>query len=346
MTHVRHLTLLAATALACSGKLDQPDAASPPTPTPLEASVADDASSALDISEIVTGIADGGRDPAVVAIDLGGEGFCTGTLIATNVLLTARHCVSQTVNTTCPAQGAQVVTNRDPTSLAILLGDDVTTAQVAAHGFELVLPFTGEICDHDIAGIILDSNLDIPPNKLTKAGPESGHFVRTVGFGTLSADGGASPIKLLREYMTIGDISPTEFAVGEACTGDSGGPAFDESTGDLLGVVSRSGAACEGPDVHDVYTRADAFADLIAAALAEGVAVNAAAGLSTAKKAAAGKPPTDIGQPCTTAADCSTGVCVNMPTGSYCSRTCDSQDRCAAGFHCTPVDGTKVCVEK
>ncbi|MDB4997114.1 MAG: hypothetical protein JWM74_4546, partial [Myxococcaceae bacterium] len=49
---------------------------------------------AAEVLEIVPGVPDRGRDPAVVAIDVGGEGLCTGTLIAPNVVLTARHCVA------------------------------------------------------------------------------------------------------------------------------------------------------------------------------------------------------------------------------------------------------------
>src|SRR5207302_648749 len=41
--------------------------------------------------EIVSGVPDRGRDPAVIAIDVAGEGLCSGTLIASQIVLTARH---------------------------------------------------------------------------------------------------------------------------------------------------------------------------------------------------------------------------------------------------------------
>ena len=53
----------------------------------------------VDQTEIVSGVDDNGRDPAVVALDVGADSLCSGTLIAPDVLLTARHCVSITADT-------------------------------------------------------------------------------------------------------------------------------------------------------------------------------------------------------------------------------------------------------
>jgi hypothetical protein len=334
------ITTLTAVVLACSGQV-----AGTPAPPQPDASV--DASSAgVDTSAIVVGIPDGGRDPAVVAIDLDGQGYCTGTLIATNVVLTARHCVSVTNGAVvCPTQGSQIASDLAPATLGILVGDDVQSAQLVAHGAEVVMLLTGEICDHDIAAIILDTNVDIAPVKVSTTNPTAGLSVRTIGFAADAEDAGAPEEKLLREYMKVVAVSPTELEVGEAaCAGDSGGPALDESGSELVGVVSRGGSSCEGLDVHNVYTRVDVYAGLIQAALEEGKTVNAAAGITPPKPTSA-KLATDVGGPCTQASDCSTGVCVTMNGADYCSRTCGTGDRCSAGFHCTALSGTKVCTE-
>jgi len=325
------------------------------TPRAADAADAGDAGGLeVDTVEIVRGVPDRGRDPAVVAIDIGGEGLCSGTLIAPDVVLTARHCVSYTSEgVACPAQSKQISGNRSPHTLSILLGDDASTARLVARGKAIVVPKSDLLCDHDIAAIVLDEPVGgVAPVKIDKSPPVAGHYVRAVGFGKTGDDGEAGT-KLLRDHVKIQDVGSAEFLVGEAtCNGDSGGPALDSSSGELLGVVSRGGPACDGKDVHNIYTRADAFGEVIAAALEKASQGDSDpdAGLYSPPKDAGvtpkpTKPGSDMGEPCTRGADCSAGVCVKDGSSRYCSRTCGTGDRCPSGYHCTQVtSSTKVCV--
>jgi Trypsin len=311
----------------------------------------------VDQTEIVSGVSDNGRDPAVVALDVGADSLCSGTLIAPDVLLTARHCVSVTSDTiVCPPTGPQVTGERPPSSLRVLLGDKVETAQEVARGAAVLVPPGEVICDADIALVLLDQPVDVDTLDVSATAVSSGDHVTAVGYGRL-ADGDPPGTKLLREHVEVLSVTAAEFLVGEAtCQGDSGGPALDETTGEIVGVVSRGGPTCDGAGAHNVYTRTDVFQSLIAEALSMSVFDTEAstddggvdAGKKKPKKKDAGPttPPSDMGDPCTSAADCGAGVCVTAQGKQYCSRSCGTGDRCPDHFHCTATSPTqKVCLE-
>lgn len=336
---------------ACASARD--DVSAPPAPA---------AKQGIDVDrvEIVRGIADRGRDPAVVAIDIAGEGLCTGTLIAADVVLTARHCVAHTTEeVACPPRGPQVTTTRRASTLGILVGEDVEHAALAARGRLVLAPEGDTLCGADIAAIVLDRPvLEIKPLLVRTTGVAAGDHVRAVGFGI--GEDGAAGTKLLRAHVRVLGATASEFIVGEAtCQGDSGGPALDEDTGEIVGVVSRGGPSCEGSGVHNIYTRADAFLDLVNEALAKArtpppdddrdggddVVVPRDAGKP--KKPGRSRPPTDIGGACSRGSDCAAGVCVRAGGGQYCSRTCGKGDRCPNGYHCEETaSGSSVCIQK
>ncbi len=302
----------------------------------------------------MAGVPDRGRNPAVLAIDVGGEGLCTGALISPKLVLTARHCVAHTEKAIeCPASSVQVHGPRDPEGLLILYGDDIRSSEVVAKGVHVFTPDGATLCGADIAVIELDRPITrAKPIAIRPHGVARGDRVRAVGFGR-RGDGQAGT-KLLRDHVAILSTSADEFLIGEAtCQGDSGGPAIDEDTGELVGVLSRGGPSCTGEGVHNVYTRSDAFDWLIEKAFAAITADPSAEGTDggvrkaiVPKRGTKRKPSNDVGAGCTSAADCAAGVCVSAPDSDYCSRPCGTGDRCPNGYHCKKTSvGDSVCVE-
>lgn len=331
-----------------------------------EADAADAGASApsADHLEIVSGVPNRGRDPAVVAIAIGNTGLCSGSLVSPRLVLTARHCVSRTAEAiSCPPSGVQVFGDRRPSDLRILAGEDVVSARTVARGIAVLTPGGVTLCGADIAVVVLDEPVVVAkPLPVASKGPAAGDRVRAVGFGRPGDDDPAG-VKLLREHVRVLSVSTAEFTVGEAtCQGDSGGPALDEDSGEILGVVSRGGPSCEGAGVHNVYTRVDAFAWLMEEAFARVSEIDAEeradAGTSStpkpAKRGTKQKPPSDIGGPCTSAGDCAAGVCITEGPASgdlvrrYCSRPCGPGDRCPTRYHCKTVAGleagTSACI--
>ncbi len=253
-------------------------------------------------SAIIHGTDSDASEDAVVlvmhydAIQIGGAAAgCSGTLLTPRLVLTARHCVAATdASASCdsagnPTFGGVVSGDHLASKLYAFVGpqrpDFLTGLDRGARGVEILDDAAKTLCNHDLALILLDRALPgakTAPVRLD-GGPRFDETVRVVGWGV--TDTSSNPQTRQRrsgvKVLAVGpaeQLGPSEFKLGESgCAGDSGGPAFAESSGAVLGVLSRGGnggqatpgdpAACLAAE--NVFTSAAAFKDLILGAYAK-----------------------------------------------------------------------------
>jgi len=275
----------------------------------------------------------------VVALRVGkGATFelCTGALIASTVVLTARHCVTKNVTTSVScdengqsANGEHVSEDEDPATIGVYLGASPSFAKAPVSTVRAIVAPTGPyLCDSDIALIVLATPItDIAPLAVRlSATSAKGETIRSVGYGQndKSAPIGTRFRKAGVPVLAQGKaISPSktplgahEFEVGRSiCQGDSGGPAISEQTGAVIGVVSRGGG-CDD-DFGHIYTTTSGFDDMF----------------SKAFELARGKPTVEVGEPSTTAASTRTRTTANNSAAD------EEASAGAAGCSITPRNG-------
>lgn len=242
-------------------------------------------------SAIIGGTASTSAEDSVVAIAIRSKGvlsgLCTGTLVAPNLVLTARHCVAVTDdNALCtadgtPLAGGKVRADRSATDLDVYLGagavatirKDPTKEQAAAHGKALVVEGS-TFCNADLAFLVLDRAIagSIAPIRI--APTPAGETFTAVGYG-LDQTGTVPASRMSRSGIAVlasgraaypggSGLGDAEMLVGEStCSGDSGGPLL-AGTGAVVGVTSRGGggtgplgndaAGCIGAGAHSIYT--------------------------------------------------------------------------------------------
>ena len=288
------------------------------------------------------GVPDRDDDPAVVAIEVTGRAVCAGALVASDVVVTGHRCLAITeAHPTCPDGAARIVGEPDPTGLRVLVGDDLATAEERARARAVLAPPGDPQCGADLALVELDVPIDdLRPFSVRATGAAVGDHVRTVGLGGLV--GSSSLRKLVRDHVLVRAADPTRLWMDEGCYA-AGGPAIDESSGEILGIASAGpGPSCAGGPSVAEYTRTDAYLSFVR----EVVSASPPPSGTLAAELRVKKGPVDVGANCALATDCAAGVCVKDQAQEYCSRVCSAGDRCPAHFKCKRSDsGRSVCAK-
>jgi V8-like Glu-specific endopeptidase len=302
--------------------------------------------------------------------------LCTATLIAPNLLLTARHCVSPGTGDDHVLCGDSVLGAPYP-GRAFIATNDAQPRQGSAifHGVDVRIPGLGEdTCGYDVAIIILKEN--VPDDVSTPAVPRidrevmPGESYTAVGYGE-NEYGGPTHGRMQLGDLSIGcqpgscgdGVESTEF-LGETgiCSGDSGGPALD-ADGKVVGVVSRGGPDCSTP----IYSTVTAWQDFIIETATEAaklggyeapfwvttglsdrpvVVGQGGAGAGGAGGAGSEPPLASQGEACDSAIACGADlVCfaAGNDASGQCAPVCRQASDCDDGLACLDAGSVSVC---
>lgn len=193
--------------------------------------------------------------------------ICSGTLIAPNLVLTAQHCVAHIASQYVICGQTSFGSKYDPSQVNVTTDTQQNNATFYSVKSIHVPPGGNDVCDHDIALVILNQNIPssvtspIEPRLDVPVAP--GEEYTAVGYGHTGNGGGSGTRRSITgRRVSCGGTStcPNHIAKGRefmtedsnTCQGDSGGSVLDAQNR-VLGALSRGGPQPGNP-YNQCYT--------------------------------------------------------------------------------------------
>ncbi|KAH8892621.1 trypsin-like serine protease [Thozetella sp. PMI_491] len=219
--------------------------------------------------DIVGGTAaSAGEFPYIVSLSHSGSHFCGGVLLNAYTVLTAGHCSTVYAASTVKVRAGSLTWASG--------GTQVSVSSIVPHpsyaDTSAGTPNNDMALWHLASPLTASSTIGYATLPAQGSDPASGTTTTTAGWGLTSESGSTLPSALRKvsvpvitrascqsEYGTSA-VTTNMFCAGlaaggkDSCSGDSGGPIIDASTGVLVGLVSW-GQGCAEAGFAGVYTR-------------------------------------------------------------------------------------------
>jgi hypothetical protein len=224
----------------------------------------------------------------------GRELVCSASLIARNLVVTARHCVSHLTEGlfSCSTRGELIEGEPNagrlgahfPADTFEVFGGALPHDAPLARGKEVLSTLSATICTNDLAFVVLDRDVDLPVLPL-RLGSRAlrGEAVTLVGYGLDETMDPFDPFDVSEQPrtrkagLTIAAVGPDTVEEvtstpprmillegPSGCLGDSGGPLIDSETHALLGIYSLlDGESCVGSNLRHLFGHLPSFPALV-----------------------------------------------------------------------------------